>query len=270
MLVSGFNLEYAPGSSSTPAYTSGYELEISNLSNTDIQFDVYARVTRYSFRPIAPPDPPATVLGNLKELIRGVLRNDLWTWFDGGWFHDSNGFALVISMPIAAGTSELFDITPSLYQSRTWYPRIAGHIDLTIPAVRSLEPPYDWGPQADGPVPVLLNASTVERWQVPVTGGGGAFADSRTSPPLTGGKSQIEINPAAFPEPYYFSVREYLDGLKDLGREGLARGAVALTPAERAQTLIDLLAAVDDDAERQAINDVLEGLGAATRIVGGE
>jgi hypothetical protein len=100
-------------------------------------------------------------------------------------------------------------------------------------------------------------------------GGGGAFADSRTSPPLTGGKSQIEIHPAAFPEPCHFSVREYVDGLKDLGREGLARGAVALTPVERAQTLIDLLAAVDA-AERQALNDVLAGLGAATRIVGGE
>jgi hypothetical protein len=270
MLVSGFEWEYAPGSTTNPTYASGYQLEISNLSDTDIQFEVVARVTRYGFGAFAPPANPATVLANLKQLIPGVRKNDLWTWFDGEWIHDADGFALYVTMPVVAGTSELFDVVPSLFQSQSWWPRVAGHVELTVPAVRSLEPPYTWGPQAAGPVPVLLNPSTVETWEVHtgVPGGGGAFSHSRTSPPMSNGQAYNEIPAQAHPRPLRVSIRDHLAGLQKFGVAGLAPGVLALSPEQRAQVLIELLAAVDDDeAEQLALNEVLEGLGTSTRVV---
>jgi hypothetical protein len=270
MIVSNFYLRYAPGSNPNPVYTSGYELEVTNLSDKQIQFEVVAQVTRYGFRAYNPPETPATVLANLKELIPGVIKNDTYSWFTGGWSHDADGYALHITFPIAPHTSELFDITPSQFQSRYWFPRVAGHIELTVPAVRSDEPPYDWVPQATDPVPVLLNPSTVETWQVHtgVPGGGGAFGDSRTSPPLATGQAYNEITPDTRPRLLRISVRDYLETVRSLGAAGLAQSAVGLSPEDRAQVLIDLLDAIgDDEAEQAALNEVLEGLGSSTRVV---
>ncbi len=268
MLVSGFSLDYAPGSTNNPAYTSGYELEITNLSDKKIQFEVVAKVTRYRFAVFTPPPSPAVILDNLKQLIPGVLSNDLWTWFVGGWSHDADGYALHITIPVAPGTSELFNITPSLFQTRYWFPQVAGHIELIVPTVRSAEPPYNWVPQATDPVPVLLNPSTVETWQVLTPGGGGAFTDSRTSPPLRTGQAYNEIPPDTNPRVMRVAIRDYLDALKQLGAAGLAQGARWLPTEDRAQALIDLLAGVgDDEAEQEALNEVLEGLGSSTRVV---
>jgi hypothetical protein len=266
MIVSNFYLEYGSGFTVNPAYVSGYELEVTNLSDKLIQFEVVARVTRYSSQIFTPPESTATTLANLKELISGVKKNDRWNWFTGGWRHDADGFALHITIPIAPGTSELFDIIPSLYQSRSWWPRIAGHIELSVPVVRSAEPPYVWVPQATDPVPVLLNPSTVEIWEV--LKAGGAFADSRTSPPLTTGKAHNEIPPDTHLKPIRISIRDYLATVRDLGAAGLAQGAVGLSSGDRAQALIDLLAAVgEDEAEQAALNEVLEGLGSSARVV---
>ena len=198
MLVSGFHLEFAGAwDARNPAYTSGYELEITNLSGQHIDFEVVAKVTRYASGTIfSPPESPATKLANLKRLIPGVLKDDRWSWFDGGWRHDSGGYSLHITMPIDAGASQLFYMNPSIYESnKSWWPRVAGHIELTIPAVRAAEPPYEWIPQADGPVPVLLNPSTVETWDVVTGAAGGAFSHSRTTPPLTTGQARVEIPP---------------------------------------------------------------------------
>jgi hypothetical protein len=267
MLVSGFALEYNgfTNGNQNPAYTSGYELEITNLSNHDIQFDVAARVTRYAFAAFAPPESPAAVLANLKELIPGVKKNDLWNWFVGGWDRDADGFVLRITMPIAAGTSELFYMIPFLYQSRSWSPRVAGHVELTVPAVRSTEPPYKWVPQSDGPVPVMLNPSTVESREVRKAGG--LFSESRTSPPLTTGQAYNEIEAEKNPRVMRVSVRDYLNVLRNLGATGVTQGVVGMSPEDRAQALIDLLEAIgDDEDELAALNGVLKELGSAARV----
>jgi hypothetical protein len=267
MLVSGFHLQFTPSySSQNPAYVSGYELEVTNLSDRKIQFEVVARVTRYSFTLFAQPQSPATTLANFKRLVYGVLGNDDWTWFAGGWRHDADGYAMHITIPVAPQASELFKIVPSLFESQSWSPRVAGHIELTVPAVRSAEPPYLWFKQAADPVPVLLNPSTVEQWLV--LGAGGAFADSRTSPPLSTGQAYNEIPPDSDPLLIPVSIRDYLDQLRNLGAAGLAQGAVGLSPEDRAQALIDLVAAVgEDEAEQAALNEVLEGLGSSIRVV---
>jgi hypothetical protein len=207
MLVSGFTLAYSPaGSKGNPVHTSGYELELTNLSDNEIRFDVLARVTRYAFT-IGPPESQSRVLAHLKDLIPGVLQNDRMTWFDSEWVHGATGYVLRTTIPIAPHTSELFEMAPSLYQSEEWWPRVAGHVEVIIPALLTTEPPYEWIPQADGAVPVLLNPSTVEAWEVHTGGGGGAFAYSRTSPPLSSGQAYQEIVP--FTE---LEVLERLDG----------------------------------------------------------
>lgn len=200
MLVSGFHLEYTPGSNQVPAYTSGYQLEITNLSDKEIQFTVLARVTRYGFTVYGSPETPATILANLRELVRGVLKNDRVSWFEGDWIRVPDGYALQISIPVAAGSSELFEMMPSMFQSSGWWPRVTGHVELSIPAFRSTEPPYDWVPQTTGPVPVLLNPSTVEAWRMLGEGGGGDFTSSRCSPPLASGQAYSEITPDTHPE----------------------------------------------------------------------
>ncbi len=268
MLVSGFYLEWSSNSTVMPTYTSGYELEVTNLSDKKIQFEVVARVTRYSFNMFEPPQSTATILANFKELISGVNTNNLWTWFAGGWRHDADGYALHITIPVAPHTSELFKIVPGIDQSRSWWPRIAGHIELTVPAVRSAEPPYLWFRQAADPVPVLLNPSTVERWEMFNAGGGRAFSHSRTSPPISTGQAYNEIPPDSAPLRMPVSIRDYLDQLRNLGEAGLAQGAVGLSTEDRAQALIDLVAAVgEDEAEQAALNEVLEGLGSSIRVV---
>lgn len=198
MLASGFHLQFTPGSSQVPAYTSGYELELTNLSDKEIQFDVRARVTRCSFK-LGAPESPGRVLDHLEKLIPGVLRNDLMTWFDGGWSHNADGFALLTRMPVAPGTSELFTMILGMQQPPSWWPRVAGYVEVTVPALRSPDPPFPWIPQSSDPVPVLLNPSTVEQWEVPTTGGDGAFANSRTSPPLASGRAYNEIDAGADP-----------------------------------------------------------------------
>jgi hypothetical protein len=262
MLVSGFQLEFGPGSATTPAYTSSYELELTNLSDTDIRFDVLARVTRFFFTIGAPPSAAVT-LANLKRLIGGVIKSDHQSWYDSGWYRDADGFVLQVTVPVAAGTSEIVEIAPSIYDNTTWWPQAAGHVEVVVPAIRLEKPPYNWVAQANGPVAVLVNPSTVERWLVKSPGGGGAFNDSRTSPPLASGQAYGTITPDSSPIPIHLSVRDYLEGAKSAG---LARAALLLTPEERAQVLIDLLATIDDDAERAALNGVLEGLGSSTRI----
>jgi hypothetical protein len=264
MLVSGFNLEYSgfTNDGQNPAYTSSYELEITNLSDQPIQFEVIARVTRYAFAAFAPPTSPATILANLKQLIPGVIKNDLWTWFDSSWFQDADGFVLYVTIPVAPKTSELCGFGPSLYQNKSWAPRVAGHIELNIPAIRSEEPPYYWGPQADGPIPVMLNPSTVETWQV--LHAGGLFADSRTSPPLATGTAYNEIQPETHPR-IFFPVGDLTQKIS--GAAGITHAIAGLSPEERAQALIEMLAAVgDDDADQGAINDALEALGSSTRL----
>ena len=269
MLVSGFHLEFAGAwDARNPAYTSGYELEITNLSGQHIDFEVVAKVTRYASGTIfSPPESPATKLANLKRLIPGVLKDDRWSWFDGGWRHDSGGYSLHITMPIDAGASQFFYMNPSIYESnKSWWPRVAGHIELTIPAVRAAEPPYEWIPQADGPVPVLLNPSTVETWDVVTGAAGGAFSHSRTTPPLTTGQAHIEIPPDTDPSIVLISVRDFLTQ-KMRGAAGVAHAIAGLSPTDRAQALIDLLAAVGEDEDEQAaLNEVLEELGSSLRI----
>ena len=124
-----------------------------------------------------------------------------------------------------------------------------GHIEIAIPAVRSAEPPYDLFPQAEGPVPVLLNPSTVETWQV-LGAAGGAFANSRTSPPLTTGQAHVEIPPDTDPEVMRVSVRDFLtQKMRCCGCSPCHRWTVA--GGTRA-TLIELLAAVERDEDEQA------------------
>ena len=127
MLVSGFHLEFAGAwDPRNPAHTSGYELEITNLSGQHIDFEVVAKVTRYASGTIlSPPESPATKLANLRRLIPGVMKDDRWSWFEGGWRHDADGYSLHITMPIDAGASQLFDINPSLYETKSWWPRVA-------------------------------------------------------------------------------------------------------------------------------------------------
>ncbi len=271
MLVSGFHLEFAGAwDARNPAYTSGYELEITNLSGQHIDFEVVAKVTRYASGTIfSPPESPATKLANLKRLIPGVLKDDRWSWFDGGWRHDSGGYSLHITMPIDAGASQFFYMNPSIYESnKSWWPRVAGHIELTIPAVRAAEPPYEWIPQADGPVPVLVNPSTVETWDVVTGAAGGAFSHSRTTPPLTTGQARVEIPPDTDPSIVLISVRDLLTQ-KMRGAAGVAHVIAGLSPEERAQALIDLLAAVgEDEQEQAALNEVLGEMGSSVRVSG--
>jgi len=269
MLVSGFHLEFAGAwDARNPAYTSGYELEITNLSGQHIDFEVVAKVTRYASGTIfSPPESPATKLANLKRLIPGVLKDDRWSWFDGGWRHDSGGYSLHITMPIDAGASQFFYMNPSIYESnKSWWPRVAGHIELTIPAVRAAEPPYEWIPQADGPVPVLVNPSTVETWDVVTGAAGGAFSNSRTTPPLTTGQARVEIPPDTDPSIVLISVRDFLTQ-KVRGSTGVTHTIAGLSPTDRAQALIDLLAAVgEDEQEQAALNEVLEEQGSSLRV----
>ncbi|WP_326548452.1 hypothetical protein QGN32_10235 [Mycolicibacterium sp. ND9-15] len=272
MLVSGFQLSFSPsGSSQDPAYTSGYELEITNLSDKRIQFEVVARVTRYRFTAYAIPQSPAATLANFKRLIPGVLANDRHTWFEGGWRRSAGKYALHITIPLDPGASELFEIVPSLYE-RSWWPLVAGHIELTVPAVRSPDPPYTWVRQSDDPVPVLLNPSNVETWRPLGTGSG--YSDSRTSPPLSTGQAYNEIQPDSDPTLLRVSLEAYLTALKSDGLTGSSAGILELSPEDRARALIDLLAAVDEDeAEQAALNEILQELGISTRVVrppGGE
>ena len=163
-----------------------------------------------------------------------MLKDDRWSWFDGGWRHDSGGYSLHITMPIDTGASQLFYMNPSIYESnKSWWPRVAGHIEVTIPAVRAAEPPYEWIPQADGPVPVLLNPSTVETWDVVTGAAGGAFSNSRTTPPLTTGQSHIEIPPDTDPSIVLISVRDFLTQ-KMRGSAGVAHAIAGLSPGSRA------------------------------------
>lgn len=268
MLVSGFHLEYAGASDpKNPARTSGYELEITNLSGQHIDFEVVAKVTRYASGTIfSPPESPATRFANLSRLVPGVMKDDRWSWFDGGWRQDADGYSLHITMPIDAGASQLFELDPSIYQSnKYWWPRVAGHIEITIPAVRSGEPPYEWIPQADSPVPVLLNPSTVEAWEV-LGAAGGAFSHSRTSPPLNTGEARVEIQPETDPTVLRVSIRDFL-AQRMFGAVGVAHAIAGLSPEERAQALVELLAAVDgDDEELSALNEALDDLRSSLRV----
>ncbi len=151
---------------------------------------------------------------------------------------------------------------------RGWLSRIAGRHRSRSPFPSCVPPNrHTCGAhRSTDPVPVLLNPSTVEIWEVPKAGG--AFADSRTSPPLTTGKAYNEIPPDTHLKPIRTSIRDYLATVRELGAAGLAQGAAGLSPEDRAQALIDLLAAVgDDEAEQAALNEVLEGLGSSARVV---
>ena len=107
MLVSSFDISsWSPGSINFRSTRSSYWLEVTNLSDEDILFEVAAHVTRYSSGLGGQPTAPAAKLAELKNVVSGSLSGDDWTWYDGGWSLEDNHPVLRLTVPVPANSSQ--------------------------------------------------------------------------------------------------------------------------------------------------------------------
>ena len=190
MLVSGFILKFAPGSTTRPVFTAGYDVEVTNLADKDIQFDVTAHVTRRNFGFAGSPYMGESTLASLEHLIPAVMSDNYWDWLPAGWQQNVHGHALHTVLVVPAHSSHRYRIIPSEWDDRSWWPEAGGHIELTVPMLRSPNPPYAWFKQSSTPVPVLLNPSTIEVSDLHASV---EYSYSRTSPPLATGTAYNEV-----------------------------------------------------------------------------
>ena len=180
MLVSNFTLGFnAPFTPSTDRWTSGYELQITNLDTVSIEFSVEARVTYHYFG--------GSTSG---ESVIAMLHQ-----FLGRQFHaDADGYYCYDTRTIAPNRAVRWNLGPSAYQERAWTPYVDGYITLRVPVIRDRQPPHGLVPQAAAPVPVLLSTRQQQQWRHDQSASELAIS-SADNPQLASGSAYNEIEP---------------------------------------------------------------------------
>lgn len=255
MLVSNFTLGFTNLYEFDTGWTSAYELQVTNLAEIEITFDVEWRVTRHYFGGVDSSKEPVT--------------SSLETMLHGRWYKDLNGYWSQESIVIGPNESDKFTLGAWLYEGRKWTPYVDGYAVLRIPVVRSPQPPYGLVPQSKGAIPVLLNAVRTETWikrfepRPP-----DLVTASQSSFPLASGKALNEIPPETAYYRHPFALRDYLNAVIN-GRIAPARGVLGLPEEDRVQATIDLLNQMTkDESDLDAVNRMLEDLGSEVRVVG--
>jgi hypothetical protein len=254
MLVSNFSLGFNDYYEFDTGWTAGYRLQITNLADTKIEFDVECRVTQYYFGGTGPNESVPTSLNSM-------LRGD--------WRRDSRGYYQQQALTIGPNESEQYHLQPWIYEGRRWTPYVDGYVMLRVPVIRSNQPPYGLIPQTSTPVPVLLSAERVDEWIKRQPPPPDLLTRAQSSFPLASGKAYNEIPPETEPYAHPIRVRQYVDTLLTRDKLSPKRGAMGLPEEDRAQALIDLLGQMTDDQEDiTALNQMLEDLGKSVRVAG--
>lgn len=254
MLVSNFTLGFNNWYEFDTGWTSVYELQVTNLAEIEITFDVEWRVTSHYF-------------GGVDERKEPVTKS-LETMLYGSWYKDLNGYYSQYSKSIGPNESYKFQLGTWLYQGREWTPYVDGYAVLRVPVVRSPQPPYGLVPQSKTAIPVLLNAIRTQTWikrfepRPP-----NLVTSSQSSFPLASGKALNDIPPETAPYRHPFAVHDYIDAI--INRKiAPARGVLGLPDEDRVQAAIDLLSQMTkDESDLGALNRMLEDLGSAVRVV---
>ncbi len=256
MLVSSFDISSVNyGSSAMRATYSAYWLELTNLSDRTISFEVAAHVTRYSSYPYGQPTDPNVQLAELKNFVGGAVAGDYYTWYAGGWALESGHPVLRLTVPVPANSSQPVRLSAF---SVNRFPRAEGYVELTVPVIRSEKPPFNWIPQSDRPVPVLLYPATEES----ATQGGSAISSVRQPLPLVSGQPYNEIPPNTELRVRRFPIRDLL--VRDPAFVAKAAGA---GPADEddVRSVVDLLTSLDAD-DRAALNELLQKMESPIRV----
>ncbi len=254
MLVSSFGISsFSTGSMAQRSESSRYWLELTNLSDRSISFEFAAHVTRYSSMPYGQPTDLLVQLAELKKFVGGALAGDYHTWYAGDWALESGHPVLRLTVPVPAKSSQPVRLSAS---SVDRYPQAEGYVELTVPVIRSATPPFEWIPQSDRPVPVLLYPSTEER----AAQGGSVIASARQPLPLVTGQAYHEIPPNT-------SLKIRAIPLHDiLVRKPAFLAATAGPPDEdAARSLIEMLTALGDN-DRAALNELLKTMQSPIRV----
>ncbi len=255
MLVSNFSLGFNDYYQFETGWTAGYSLQITNLADIEITFDVEWRITNHYFGGTGPNE---SVQSSLSSMLHGQ------------WHKDARGYYREESRSIASNRSEKLTLQPYIYQGRKWSPYVDGYAMLRVPVVRSSQSPYALVPQSKTPIPVLLSATRVDKWIQRYSGPPDLVTSSQSSFPLASGKALNEIPPETGPYQHPMRVLEYVDAVK-ADKIAPARGAVGLPEEDRVQAVIDLLRQLTgDEPDLTALNRLLEDSGSAVRVVGSD
>ncbi|KAF0957350.1 hypothetical protein [Rhodococcus sp. T7] len=253
-----------------PTEFTAYELRVTNLSDSAIRFEVEWRTSEIKLSGLLQP-----------KLVRADLHNFFGSWSVSSpvgefsflqfrWDYFRGNYYARTGWTVEPNGSALFSLTPSGWPSKPLADKeslaVAGYAELYVPFVRSPEPPYAMIPQAEAPVPVLLDATRH------MYAGGNIYTQpdrlSESSVPLATGMAYNEVEPD---QPLglrdAIGVVKYLEHLKTQGLKAPSDGAMELPSEDRAQALIDLLASMSDEpAEIEALNHMLEQLGNRVRV----
>jgi len=253
MLVSNFVLGFVDYYHFDTGWTSAYELQVTNLADVEINFDVEWRITSHYF---GGANPKTSVTTHLAAML------------NGSWYRDSRGYYSHDTMLINANESYKFHIGPWIYEGRDWSPYVDGYAVLRVPVVRSSESPYGLIPQSKTAIPVLLSAIRTERWIKRNPPPPDLVTTSQSAFPLASGKAFNEITPETQPYQHPIRVREYIDEVKR-GTISPARGSLGLPEEDRVQAALDLLNQMtNDQSDLDALNRMLEASGSVVRVVG--
>jgi len=255
-LVSSFDISCVSARSTAIRSTySRYWLELTNLSDADIQFEFTARVTRYSSSAYGQPTDPNVQLAELKKFVGGSLAGNNWTWYTGDWGLEGGHPVLRLAVPVPAKSSQPVRLSAF---SIDQFPHVEGYVEVTVPAIRSATPPFRWIAQSDQPVPVLLYPATEED----AAQNGSVISSARQPLPLANGQAYNEIPPEPGWRPWLLPFRDLL--VQDPAFVAKAPGA-RTHDEDLARLLVDQLVSLADD-DRAALNELLDIMESTIRI----
>lgn len=267
MLVSNFALGYNYAfSASDRVWTASYELQITNLDTTPINFGVEARVT-YSYFGGSSGHESETAL------LYQMLRRD---------FHkDADGYYCYDEMLIEPQSARKWNIGPWAFEGRRWTPYVDGYVTMRVPVTpgRGADDPDT--PQSTKPVPVLLNCRRRDEWWSSFESAPfqqQQVSESEGNPQLATGTAYNEIEPDTKRHVRPFGIGQYQDlivkgfALNAPSNSGMVVPVVALKDQHtldrsapvrtqddsRAAQLVSLLLDLEaDDAELATLNEIL-------------
>jgi hypothetical protein len=172
----GFNSPFSPG---VDRWTSGYELQITNLDSIPIEFGIEARVTYHYF---GGSHSGESVIAMLYQFLSRPFHTDA----DGLYCYDE--------WRIEPNRAVRWNLGPWAYQSRDWTPYVDGYVTLRVPVVAASGSPQGVVPQSTGPVPVLLSTRHQQQWRRQQPGSDLAIS-SESNPQLAFGTAYNEIPP---------------------------------------------------------------------------
>ena len=127
-----------------------------------------------------------------------------------------------------------------------------------MPVIRLDKPPFNWIPQGDRPVPVLLYPSTDED----AAQNGSEISSARQPLPLANGQAYNEIPPNTELRTGWIPIRDLLTRNPAFVANPTGSG---LADEGRARSLVDHLTTLDDD-DRVALNELLQTMKSPLRI----